>query len=155
MRRLVGWMLAIFGLAAVCIVLAAVTGRLTEKQQMHWLGFLFSRGLLVLPLAVVFGIGVNEYRSTGDWKSWLQFAGIVVLYGGVWSWFSYFGNHGAFFIWPVIVGVVFFGLLFAHGLAAEHRTKRYAAALRDAPPPLPEPMPGQASDDELRRRGLL
>ena len=155
MGRVVGWILALFGVAVVCILLASVSGHFTESQQLHLLGQLIIYGcVLLLPVVVLFNV-VREFRASRDWKAWLQFAAVVVLFGGGWAWTGYFGNHGAFIIWPVIVAVVFFALLIAHGLAAEKRQKEYAEWLRQAAPPLPEQTSGEPSDDELRRRGLL
>lgn len=150
------WVVVAFVCVAVGVALiAAVSGHFTERQQLHLLGQLITYGcVLFLPVFVLVNV-IREYRASGDWKAWLAFAAVVVLFGGGWAWTGYFGNHGAFIIWPVIVGVVFFALLIAHGLAAEKRAKRYAEWLREAAPPLPEPTSGEPSDDELRRRGLL
>jgi len=154
--RLLWWVLAICAAVGVYkLVDAAVSGHFTERQQLHVLGQVIIYGCASLPaLAVLFNV-VREYRASRDWKAWLQFAAILALYGGGWAWTGYFGNHGAFIIWPVIVGVVVVALLLAHGLAAEKRQKEYAAWLRESTPPLPEPTSGEPSDDELRRRGLL
>jgi hypothetical protein len=155
MRRVVSWLLAISGLAVVGVLLASVTGHLTEKQQLHLVGRVIAYGcVFVLPVVVLVNV-VREFRASGDWKAWLQFAAALLPFVGFWAWRGYFAEHGAFIIWPVICFVVFWALIIAHGRAGEKRKKEYAAWLRESTPPLPEPTSGEPSDDELRRRGLL
>ncbi len=133
MRR-VWWVLAICAAVGVYkIVDAAVSGHFTERQQLHLLGQLITYGcVLLLPVVVLFNV-VREYRASGDWKAWLQFAAVLVLFGGGWAWTGYFGDHGAFILWPVIVAVVFFALLVAHGLAADKRRKEYNEEMTKLP----------------------
>jgi uncharacterized membrane protein len=147
--RLLWWVLAICAVVGIFkIVDASVSGHFTERQQLHLLGQLITYGcVLLLPVVVLFNV-VREFRASRDWKAWLQFAAVLVLFGGGWAWTGYFGNHGAFIIWPLIVGVVFFALLIAHGLAADKRRKEYAEAMTELPDP--PSASGAANPDDFK-----
>jgi len=151
------WRVAVvFACVAVgAVLVAAVSGHLTEKQQLHLLGRLITYGcVLLLPGVVLFNV-VREYRGSGDWKAWLQFAAALVPFVGFWAWTGYFAEHGAFILWPVICFVAFWALIIAHGRAAEKRQKEYAEAVRDAPLPPPTTTPPQSSKARLKEKGLL
>jgi hypothetical protein len=120
---------------------------ISEREQAHILANLFKWGCVALPLVLVAVNVVKEYRGSRDWKAWLQLVAFLVLYGGVWSWFGYFGDHGAFFTWPIIVLVVFFLLLWVHRRASDNRQKEYAERMRNE---FPEPPNMTAGPSNLR-----
>ena len=78
----------------------------------------------------------REYRVTGEWNAFAKSAAWLILIGGVWAWVGYFGDHNAFFAWPVVVVVVFFAVLFWRAFAEDRHKREEAERMRgDFPEP--------------------
>jgi hypothetical protein len=97
----------------------------------------------------------REYRVTGEWNAFAKSAAWVILIGGVWAWVGYFGDHHAFFAWPIVVFVVFMGVLIWRGLAEDRHKKEEAERLledEDRTPVFGDAE--EATPDDERRAGL-
>jgi len=67
---------------------------------------LFLLAFVVLVLGGLFVRNLAEYRDTGALNAFTQTAVFLVMVGGALAWFGWFGNHGAFFAWPLLVVAV-------------------------------------------------
>ena len=137
MRRAFWLVLAIIAAwVAYKLVDAAQAGAFTEKEQLHLLGQLVIYGPCATIVLWLLVVAVREFRDTGDWTAWIPLLALLVLVGGVWSWFGYFMDHGAFYVWPVIVATVLMVLILVRFLALDRRRKAYGDELRkDFPDP--------------------
>jgi hypothetical protein len=73
---------------------------------------------------------------------------VVVLYGGFWSWAGYFGDHGAFFIWPVIVAAALLGLWLLLLIVEDRLQKEFAEEMIKLPDP--PSTSGAANPDDFK-----
>lgn len=151
-----GGCILICAAVAVAVLLASVTGVFTEKQQLHTLGVLWKVFIVAfLPVLAFFG-SLPTFRNSCEWaaqgvgfRNWFAFwrlADALILEGGFWAWFSYFGDHGAFITWPIIVAVLLLAIWIAGASVEDRLSKLYAETIANRP--LPKPGSAEASGDD-------
>jgi hypothetical protein len=147
LRWLVWVAVALVCFAAYRIVRSALSGlyaEIRESNPLHLLGFLSKAAFFgVLPVFALVN-SVKLYMASRDWRAWFQFGAVLCLYAGGWAWVGYFYDQGAFLIiWPLIVAVVFFALLWVHDLAVQ-KMAQTIVDINTAPTAPPGPTTGKA-----------
>jgi len=120
-------------------------GKIITGQRVVW-------AFLLLIFGILLWTDGNAFRKTGELTCFGRSAAWVVLVGGVWSWVGYFGDHGAFFAWPLVVGFLFLLLLALAWWGEDRRKKKRAEELMTIPDVVDHSGPADLDDfDDWKR----
>jgi len=134
-----GWVLAVIGvLAALEMLASALAGHFSTSNQIDVLTKLAIWGFVAFVLLEALFRGFREFREHKDWSGLaglVPLASIIVIVGGLWLWWAYFGRHHASIIWLVIVAGAVVALITLRQKAERHWKEQRRDELTKMPDP--------------------
>src|ERR1022692_3543939 len=110
-------------------------GIFSDQNILHHSAGVIIYGSLAVLVVYLLWRAINEFRDCGEWTAFFPLLTLAVLIGGAWSWFRYFGDHGAFLIWPIVVSLVVIALVLVRALVVDRQRRESAEGLREFPAP--------------------
>ena len=121
-------------------------GIFSDQNILHHSAGVIIYGSLAVLVVYLLWRAINEFRDCGEWTAFFPLLTLAVLIGGAWSWFRYFGDHGGFLIWPIVVSLVVIALVLVRALVLDRQQKERAEKMRQFPAPPDLGGPAKKSD---------
>ena len=110
-------------------------GIFSDRNSLHFIKILiFYGGFAGFALWVLVRT-ISGYRNGEGWTVFIPLFLIAFLVFAAKAWFGYFGDHGGFLIWPLVVAAVVIVFLLVRASAVDRQRMERADELRTFPAP--------------------
>jgi len=130
------------------ITASAKPQRTNYNGQFAFIKGLFAYGIIGFLLLYPLIHGVINYRDYGDVTAFFPVLMVLVLFGGIWAWFGYFGDHGGLLLWPLVVAFVVAALGIVRAVIVDRQNRERADELKQFPAPPKTGGPSSPNDFE-------